>query len=265
MARRRTCQVGLSTWVGHPVESQSNGGFNAVPFLEDTNRIMALADTITFEVHGTPTAGYLASPETGGTGQAVVVVHEWWGLNEHTRDIARRWADAGFVALAPDLYRGVVTTDPAEASKLMHGLSAEDGVETLDAAVLRLAEAPGVDPDRIGVTGYCMGGSFALLLACRNRTIKAAAPFYGDIPDDPDIAMLTAPVLFIGASLDGWITVEKMNGLREALARHGKSGEVKIYEGADHAFFNDTRPAVYNAEAATDAWQRVTDFFRTAL
>lgn len=226
---------------------------------------MPLAQNIHFDVDGTPAEGYLVTPADEGLHPAVLVVHEWWGLNEHTRDIARRWADAGFVALAPDLYRGVVTADPAEASKLMHGLSAEDGIATLDAAVASLAVTPGVDPNRIGVTGFCMGGSFALLLACRNRAIKAAAPFYGDIPDDAEIARLTCPVLFIGASLDGWITVEKMTGLREALVRHGKSGEVKIYEGADHAFFNDTRPAVYNADAAADAWTRVTNFFRTSL
>lgn len=226
---------------------------------------MSLSQTISFDVDGISADGYLVKPADGGSGPAVIVIHEWWGLNEHTRDIARRWADAGFVALAPDLYRGVVTADPAEASTLMHGLTSEAGIATLDAAVEALAGTPGVDPGRIGVTGYCMGGSFALLLACRNRTIKAAAPFYGDIPGDDDIAKLTAPVLFIGASLDGWITVEKMTGLREALARHGKTGEVKIYEGADHAFFNDTRPAVYNAEAAADAWKRVTNFFLTSL
>lgn len=226
---------------------------------------MPLAENVSFDVNGTATAGYLAKPSDGGSGPAVIVIHEWWGLNDHTRDIARRWADAGFVALAPDLYRGVVTTDPAEASKLMHDLSPEDGLETLNAAVSTLASTPGADPNRIGVTGYCMGGSFALLLACRNGSIKAAAPFYGDIPADKDIANLKGPVLFIGASKDAWITVEKMEGLRSSLARHGKSGEVKIYEGADHAFFNDTRPAVYDAKAAADAWKRVTDFFRTSL
>lgn len=226
---------------------------------------MPLSKTISFDVDGTSADGYLVTPADGVSGPAVIVIHEWWGLNDHTRDIARRWADAGFVALAPDLYRGVVTADPAEASTLMHGLTPEAGIATLDAAVEALAGTPGVDPKRIGVTGYCMGGSFALLLACRNRAIKAAAPFYGDVPGDDDIAKLTAPVLFIGASLDGWITVEKMTELRAALARHGKSGEVKIYEGADHAFFNDTRPAVYNAEAAADAWKRVTNFFRTSL
>src|SRR4029079_19512422 len=107
-----------------------------------------------------------ARPDGGGNGAAVVVVHEWCGLNEHTKDIARRYADEGFVALAPDLYEGKVTKDPKEASTLMQHLAPEKRVETLNAAVERLGSVEGVDAGRIGVTGFCMGGSFALLLAC---------------------------------------------------------------------------------------------------
>jgi carboxymethylenebutenolidase len=227
---------------------------------------MAKGEMTTFDVNGKPTDGYLARPEGDGAGAAgIIVIHEWWGLNEHTKDIARRYADEGFTALAPDLYDGTVTKDPQEASRLMHALDPERGIEILDAAVASLAAADGVDAKRIGVTGFCMGGSFALMLACRNRTIAAAAPFYGDVPADDELAKLTAPVLFVGASKDGWITVEKMEGLRDALARLGKEGEVKIYEGADHAFFNDTRPEVYDPEAAADAWRRVVGFFRERL
>jgi carboxymethylenebutenolidase len=226
---------------------------------------MATGETITFDVGGTPTNGYLARPAGGGNGAGVVVIHEWWGLNEHTKDIARRWAAEGFTALAPDLYEGVVTADPQEASRLMHALTPERGLAVLDAAVEQLASTEGVDPERIGATGYCMGGSFTLLLATHNPRVKAAAPFYGDVPPDEELAKLTAPILFIGASKDGWITVEKMHALRDSLARLGKEGEVKIYEGADHAFFNDTRPEVYDPEAAADAWKRVTGFFKERL
>lgn len=226
---------------------------------------MASSEEITFDVDGKSTAGYLARPEGEANGIGVVVVHEWWGLNEHTKDIARRYADAGFVALAPDLYEGVVTKDPKEASKLMHELDQERGVAVLNAAVDVLAATDGVDANRLGATGYCMGGSFALLLACRNPKIRAAAPFYGDVPSDDELAKLSGPVLFVGASKDQWITPEKIHGLRDSLAKLGKAGETKIYEGADHAFFNDTRPEVYDAEAAADAWQRVTTFFRETL
>jgi carboxymethylenebutenolidase len=231
---------------------------------------MATGETIEFEWEGGTAKGYLARPDAGGPGggpegRAVIVVHEWWGLNEHTKDIARRYADEGFVALAPDLYDGKVTADAGEASELMHALDAERAVAILNGAVARLGSADGVDANRIGVTGFCMGGSYALLLACRNRSIRAAAPFYGDIPGDEEIARLEAPVLFVGASEDKWITVEKMEGLRRSLEAHGKNGEVKIYEGADHAFFNDTRPEVHDPEAAADAWRRVLGFFRDSL
>lgn len=226
---------------------------------------MATGEMITFDANGKTTDGFLARPDGGGNGAGVIVIQEWWGLNEHTKDIARRWADEGFTALAPDLYDGTVTKDPQEASRLMHALSPEHGISILNAAVDKLAATEGVDPNRIGANGFCMGGSFTLLLACRNSKIKAAAPFYGDIPSDEDLTNLSCPVLFVGASKDGWITVDKMEGLRRSLEKLGKQGEVKIYEGADHAFFNNTRPEVYDAEAAADAWQRVTAFFRETL
>ena len=226
---------------------------------------MATGEMITFEVNGKETDGYLARPAEGEDLPALIIVHEWWGLNEHTKDIARRYAGEGFIAFAPDLYDRTVTRDQQEASRLMKALDPERGLEILNAAVERLSTVDGVDANRVGVTGFCMGGSYALLLACRNDRIRAAAPFYGDIPGDEEIARLSAPVLFIGASEDQWITPEKMEGLRESLARHGKRGEVKIYEGANHAFFNDTRPEVYDPEAAADAWRRVLDFFRTTL
>ncbi len=226
---------------------------------------MATGEMITFTADGKATNGYLARPEGNANGASVVVIQEWWGLNDQTKSIADRYAAEGFVALAPDLYEGTVTKDAQEASRLMHALDPEKGVEILHEAVDYLATVEGVDAERIGVTGYCMGGSFALLLACRNPKIKAAAPFYGDIPGDHELARLTAPVLFIGASKDGWITVEKMEKLRESLAHLGKEGEVKIYEGADHAFFNDTRPEVYDPEASADAWTRVIAFFNENL
>jgi carboxymethylenebutenolidase len=135
----------------------------------------------------------------------------------------------------------------------------------LNAAVEYLSGRSDVDPNRIGVTGFCMGGTFALKLPCHNRKVKAAAPFYGDIPAETELQALEAPVLFIGAERDQWITKDKMERLREMMSRLGKPGEVKIYPGMDHAFFNDTRPEVYDKNAATDAWNSVLKFFAEKL
>jgi len=209
--------------------------------------------------------GYLAGVEEGAERPGLILVHEWWGLTEHIRGIADRFAGAGFVVLAPDLYEGKVTKDAQEAGRLMQSLDQQRALATLDAAVAYLEQQPGVRRGAIGVTGFCMGGSFALLLACHNRAIRAAAPFYGDAPPDDMLKQLSAPVLFIGAELDQWITTDKMERLREALRRYGKEGEVVIYPGANHAFFNDTRPEVYNREAAEDAWRRVVGFLSEKL
>lgn len=210
-----------------------------------------------------PAQAYLVEAGEGGSGPALIVIHEWWGLNEHIKDISRRFADEGFTVLAPDLYGGKVTKDAEEAAKLMQGLDEDRAIETLNSAVAYLKA--GNSGRAVGVTGFCMGGSFALLLACRNEDIKAAAPFYGDVPAEEELKKLSAPILFIGAENDPWITQEKMNHLKQTLAKYGKDGVVKIYEGVGHAFFNDTRPDAYDKQAAEDAWQRVTQFLSQHL
>lgn len=215
--------------------------------------------------NGTTMSGFLAEPAEEGSFAGLIVVHEWWGLNDHIKDIAGRFAAQGFVALATDLYDGRVAKDPEEAGRLMQSLDQQRALGKLDAAVDYLRKRSNVAPNRIGVTGFCMGGTFALLLPCRNKTVKAAAPFYGDVPSDDTLKELSAPVLFIGADQDQWITMDKINRLKESLARLGKEGEVKVYTGVQHAFFNDTRPDVYNKEAATDAWERTLRFFRANL
>ena len=209
--------------------------------------------------------GYLTAAEENTQRPGLILVHEWGGLTEHIRRIADRFGQAGFVVLAPDLYDGKVTKDAGEAGRLMQTLDQKKALATLDTAVSYLKQQPGVRSEAIGVTGFCMGGSFALLLACHNKNIRASAPFYGDVPPDDALKQLNAPVLFIGAELDQWITTDKMERLREAMQRYGKEGEVVIYAGANHAFFNDTRPEVYNREAAEDAWQRVVAFLSDKL
>ncbi len=200
---------------------------------------------------------------------ALIVVQEWWGLNEHIKDVARRWANEGYVTIAPDLYSRLghaVTTSSNEAAKLMNTLKQEEGLKDLTSTVSYLRTLPEVDADRIGVTGFCMGGSYALMLPCITASIKAAVPFYGQVPNpDTPLQNLGCPVLYIYGEDDGWITKADVRRLAEALKKYKKVGDIKTYPGAAHAFFNDTRKEVYKPVEARDAWGRAVTFFRQHL
>jgi carboxymethylenebutenolidase len=210
-----------------------------------------------------PTTAHVALPDEGRVkNAAVILIQEWWGINDHIRDIAGRYAEEGYTCVAPDLFRGKVTKDPDEASRLMHDLSTEDGMNTIRTAVQEVRGRYGAE--KIAVTGYCMGGTFALRAACEIDTLAAAAPFYGDIPDEKTLSRLKVPTLFIAGARDNWITPEKVNGLKEAAHKYNLPVEVVSYD-AEHAFFNDTRDDVYNPEAAADAWRRVLELFRERL
>jgi carboxymethylenebutenolidase len=219
-------------------------------------------EKLDLNTQGGATTAHVTLPEGADRSAAVILIHEWWGVNDHVRDIASRYAGEGFVSVAPDLYRGKTTTDSEEASRLMHELAIEDGLATIRSAIEETLRAYKVK--RIGITGYCMGGTFALRAACEIKELAAAAPFYGDIPEDEVLKKLTVPTLFIAGARDQWITPEKVETLQEAARKYDLPVEVVSYD-ADHAFFNDTRPEVYNEEAARDAWQRVLAFFRKCL
>ncbi len=219
-----------------------------------------------FPVEGGKTAtGFEARPSGAGAYPGVLVVQEWWGLNEHIKDVARRLAGEGFVALAPDLYEGKVTSDPTEAGALMQQLDREAGIRILLGGLRFLQEKEPIYSEHIGVIGFCMGGSFALLLACR-ASLKAAVPFYGDVPEPIEqLKNIRCPVLFIGGAKDQWINAAKIERLKKAFHEYSVNGEVRVYADADHAFFNDTRPEVYNAAAAHDAWTRALGLFSRTL
>ncbi|MEY4167193.1 MAG: hypothetical protein RIR52_1017 [Acidobacteriota bacterium] len=220
-------------------------------------------DWIEFAEGGVTVRAYEAAPVGDEARPALILIHEWWGVTPHIEDVARRYAREGFRVVAPDLYGGVTTSDAEEAARLMAALSPEQGLSRL-AVVLRGLRRRS-DVTSVGVTGFCMGGTFALRLACEQK-LEAAAPFYGDIAEDTGfIAGLACPLLFIGGEKDAWITTAKMERLDAALRQHHRDGEVRVYSGAAHAFFNDTRPEVYSASDAADAWRRVVSFLRQHL
>jgi carboxymethylenebutenolidase len=215
-----------------------------------------------FTADGKSVGGYLAQPVGAEHAPALILIQEWWGLNKHIEDVAQRYAREGYIVAAVDLYEGKVTQDAGEAGKLMSNLDPQQALAKLGMTLAYLRNQPNVSA--VGVTGFCMGGVYTILTAC-NYQVDAAAPFYG-IPEDLTVIQkLSCPLLFIGGEKDQWITVEKMNKLDAALKQYGKQGEVQIYAGADHAFFNDTRPEVYNAQDAANAWQSVLTFFAKHL
>jgi carboxymethylenebutenolidase len=224
-------------------------------------------ETVEFASNGGTARGYLSTPE-GGSGPGVVVLQEWWGLVPHIRDVCDRFAREGFVALAPDLYHGEIAehTEMDKASQLMQSLPPDRAARDMKGAVSFLLQHPATRGDAIGVIGFCMGGMLSLYAASKNAQVGACVVFYGIHPKvEPDFENLRAPVLGLYAERDGMVPPEAVRALEERVRRHGKSIETHIYPGTDHAFFNDTRPEVYDAEAAEDAWRRTLAFFRQHL
>lgn len=212
-----------------------------------------------------PVRGYLATPGSGH-GPGVLVLQEWWGLVPHVRDVCDRFAREGFVALAPDLYRGETASDPDAASRLMMDLEIPRAARDLDAAVKALLDEPATDGPKVGVVGFCMGGQLALFAACRNPSLGAVVNFYGIHPNVTlDLEPLQASVLGIFAERDRFVPPEKAQKLEKDLRAAGKRAVCEIYSGVDHAFFNDTRPDVYDASAAARAWSETLGFLRAEL
>ena len=224
-----------------------------------------MGELVQFKANGRMCDGYLAIPEQG-SGPGVIVIQEWWGLVDHIKDVCERFAGEGFVALAPDLYHGKTTKSPDEAGKMMMALRIDEAEKDLSGAVKYLLDHNATTGEKAGVVGFCMGGALSLYTATKNANIGACVVFYGIHPNvKPDLPNLHAPLLGIYAERDGFATPESVHELEQQLKALGKQFETVIYPKADHAFFNDTRPEVYNAEASADAWRRTIEFLRSAL
>lgn len=213
---------------------------------------------------GETLTGYWARPEGDGSWPAVIVLQEWWGLNEHIMDVTRRIANEGYVALAPDLYKGQVATEPDEARKLVMELDMPAAVAEIGSAIDHLLAQPFVHGDKVGIVGFCMGGRLVLMTALANDKLAVAVPFYGSPLTPEEAANVKAPVLGLYGADDGGIPVADVQAMGEALTAAGIDNEIHIYPGAPHAFFNDTRES-YRPEAAADAWQRMLTWFKRRL
>ncbi|MCU1352515.1 MAG: Carboxymethylenebutenolidase [Acidimicrobiales bacterium] len=227
-----------------------------------------MGELVDFPSNGHGASGYLAVPESG-SGPGVIVIQEWWGLVPHITDVCDRFAAAGFVALAPDLFHGEKTTEPDEAGKLMMALNVSRAVQDMSGAVDFLLDHPTVTGSKVGITGFCMGGGLALVAACElPDKFGAVVPWYGLIPwpdAEPDWSAITAPVEGHFAGRDGFFTPEAARDLEAKLRGLGVSATFYVYPDADHAFFNDTRPEVHDPEASATAWERTVSFLRTRL
>ena len=207
---------------------------------------------------------FLARPNgLAGPLPAVLLLHDWWGLTPHVKTVALRFANAGYAALAPDLYTRLgskTADDPAQASALMAALSSQLILRDLNAATTCLKGQPGIDARRVGAVGFSMGGTFALNAAGHNSDLRAAVAFYGKVPPIETVDYFLCPVLYHYPAKDGWIPKPEIALLSQGFAKYGKPGMVCTYPEAGHGFFNDSRPEAYRADDATLAWERTRQF-----
>ena len=223
-------------------------------------------ENVTFKSGDETVSGYLALPDAPGRHPALIVIHEWWGLNNWVKEQAQKFAEQGYVALAPDLYHGQVATDPSQAHELSRGMPQDRAVRDLKAAFAYLAGRSEVNKAKIGSVGWCMGGGLSLQLAIHEPQLAACVVNYGAMPTDTgDIQKIHAPVLGNFGGDDRGIPPDAVHAFEAALKAAGKSADMKIYDGAGHAFENPNNKAGYRAEAAADAWKRMVEFFNRTL
>jgi carboxymethylenebutenolidase len=206
------------------------------------------------------------TPAGKGPFPALIVIHEYWGLNDWVKEQASKLSDQGYVTLAIDLYRGKVATTPDMAHEIMRGVPEDRAKRDLHAAVLFLKSQPSVKPDRIGAIGWCMGGGYSLDVALQEPDLAADVINYGHLATDPDaLKKINAPILGLFGGQDRGITPDDVHKFGEALVSMGKKIDIKIYDDAGHAFENPNNKDGYRAADAADAWQRTVTFLASTL
>ena len=217
-------------------------------------------------VNGGAVPAYVSLPPAGN-GPGVVVIQEWWGLVPHIRNVADRLAAQGFVAVAPDLYRGKQTSEPDEAGKLVMEMQLQQAAKDMAAAVDALLAMPETTGDGVGVIGFCVGGGLALYLASLKPEVAAVVCYYGFPREglDWDLSAVKGSVLGHFAADDDFAPSELVDSMERELVDAGVEVTFHHYPGTTHAFFNDDRPEVYDADAAARSWQRTIEFLRARL
>ena len=208
-------------------------------------------------------SGYLSEPEETPTA-GIIVIQEWWGLTEDIKEIADRYAAEGYLAFAPDLYHGEIAIEPDEARKLAMSMERDIAAQEIDGAISWLRDEHNVS--KAGCVGYCMGGGLTLAAAIRPSSgVDAVHVYYGGgMPSADQIATISVPVLGSYGSEDGGIPVEQVDMLRATHEDNNIPNDITVYQGAQHSFFNDTRPA-YHEQAAMDSWVKSVNWFENYL
>jgi carboxymethylenebutenolidase len=222
-----------------------------------------MGEMVTFPSNGGTAEGYLAKPASG-KGPGVIVIQEWWGLNDNIKNIADRFATEGYLAFAPDLYHGKVTDEPDEAGKIMMSMKMDQAAKDLSGAYDYLKDhANGTG--KVGDVGFCMGGRLSLYLATV-KPIDACVIYYGVLMgEQPDLSTLKGPVLGHYAENDGFVPVSAVRALEKQINDLGKQAEFHVYPGTDHGFFNDTRAEVHKPAESKQTWDRTLAFFKQHL
>ena len=210
--------------------------------------------------------GILYTPTGNGPHPAIIVIHEWWGLNDWIKEEASKLAEQGYVTLAIDLYRGKVATNPEVAHEIMRGVPEDRAKRDLDAAFHYLQSQPNVKKNKIGAIGWCMGGGYSLDLALEEPELAADVINYGHLATDPAaIKKINAPILGLFGAQDQGITPDDVKQFGEQLDKLGKKADITIYPDAGHAFENPNNKSGYRPKDAEDAWQKIISFFASTL
>ncbi len=227
-----------------------------------------MAEQVTFASNGGSCSGLFAVPASG-RGPGVVVIQEWWGLVPHVESLVDRFAEAGFVALAPDLYHGAKTDEPNEATRMMMALAMDPAARDIAGAARFLFESDPTSGNGIGAVGFCMGGSLALWSATLAPQLTTAVGFYPALPWDrmsPEWPNYEGKAAMIHCSeQDGTSAAAGIQEAKTAIENAGGNIELFDYPGTQHAFFNDERPEVYDAAASASAWDRTVQFLHDRL